>query len=350
MPTQPTETATSIPIVKPNARSRHNLVYNQAASQFILFGGSTRGGSAACSYQSDTWAYDLNTNTWNEMTPNDAPPAGQGAMAYDAESDRVVLFVGNLAVPWEGPYSGRGGTHCIPWIEKPTTLTPGGETWVYDYANDEWTQMETIEGPFGIQGTQMVYNTAADRIILFGGWYVGEGPKKGASSETWVYDLNSDTWTEMSPEVSPPGRKDHAMAYDAESDRVVLWGGGGISPIDVGGVWAYDLNANTWEELESNDMPRPKKGAAMVYDALNDRILLYFQKEFWSYDYNNNQWKLLSDSPAPMELLFHSLVYDSSNDLILNFGGGPDPIMDTLTKHTWIYDPESDEWSEVADP
>jgi hypothetical protein len=345
MPTQPPEPTTATPVPKPDPRYMHNLVFNQAAEKFILFGGSLE---IVCQYQSDTWAYDLDTNTWNEMKPNQAPPAGKGAMAYDAESDRVVLFVGNLAVPYERPdYGYGGGMHCIA-REDPTTLTPGGETWVYDYAKNEWTQMESSEGPFGIQNTRMVYNAAADRIILFGGWYVGEGPQKGASSETWVYDFNSNTWMEMSPEVSPPGRKDHAMAYDAKSDRVILWGGGGTSPIDVGGVWAYDLNTDTWEELESSDMPRPIKGAAMVYDALNDHILLYFRKELWGYNYNKNQWWLLSDSPDPMGVLWHSLVYDASNDLILNFGGQSALESFSLTNQTWVYDPKLDEWTNVT--
>jgi N-acetylneuraminic acid mutarotase len=343
IPTQPPESLTPTPILKPDPRWNHYLEYDQANEKFILFGGSVGSNRGLCFYQSDTWAYDLHTKTWHKMNPNTAPPAGLGAMTYDAESDRVVLFVGNLAVPWQE--SNIGGTHCIAYNESPTTLTPAGETWVYDYPKNEWTQMETAEGPFGIQGTQMVYNTAADRIILFGGWYVGEGPKKGASSETWVYDLNSNTWTEMSPEVSPPGRKDHAMAYDAESDRVILWGGGGTSPIDVGGVWTYDLNTDTWVELESNDMPSPIKGAAMVYDALNDRILLYFHKEFWAYDYDKDQWRLLSDSPDPLWLLWHSLVYDSSNDLILNFGGTSKRGYAT---RSWVYDPKLDEWSEVS--
>ena len=350
MPTPTPEPATSTPMPKPGPRYMHNLVYNQAAKKFILFGGSTPpSGYSACNYQSDTWAYDLNTKTWNEMNPNYAPPAGQGAMAYDAESDRVVLFVGNLAVPWQSEPDvdlPGSGAHCIAYVDDPTTLTPGDETWVYDYAKNEWTRMETTDGPSGLQSTRMVYNDAADRMILFGGWYVGEGPNKGASNETWVYDLNSNTWTEMSPDVSPPGRKDHAMAYDAESDRVILWGGGGPNPIDVGGVWAYDLNADTWEELELSDMPRPIKGAAMVYDALNDRTLLYFRKEFWAYDYKDKQWRLLSDSPSPSTLLWHSLVYDSSNDLILNYGGGYHFLQ--LTHQTWVYDPKLDEWTDVT--
>jgi hypothetical protein len=84
----------------------------------------------------------------------------------------------------------------------------------------------------------------------------------------------------------------------------------------------------------------------MAYDAPNDRTLLYFRKEFWASDYNNNQWNLLSDSPAPLGLLYHALVYDTKNDLILTFGGGPN--FSVNSNHTWIYDPKTDEWTDVT--
>jgi hypothetical protein len=266
-------------------------------------------------------------------------------MAYDVESQQVVLFIGTLAGLKEDTStsdSGGGGFKCVPG----DIPTPAGETWVYDLDDNQWTRMEPSGGPFGLLGSRMVYNAVADRMVLFGGWFVGEGPNSGASQATWVYDLNSNAWTEMSPEVSPPGRMDHAMAYDTESDRVLLWGGGGQSPIKVGDLWAYDLSANIWEEHPSDDAPGPLKGAEMVYDAPNDRTLLYFRKEFWAYDYNNNQWTLLSDSPAPLGLLYHALVYDTKNDLILTFGGGPNWA--ARSNHTWVYDPKMDEWTDVT--
>jgi N-acetylneuraminic acid mutarotase len=192
----------------------------------------------------------------------------------------------------------------------------------------------------------MVYASAADRMILFGGGYVGEGEKTGLSNETWSFDLNTNTWTQMSPEVSPPGRMDHAMAYDIESDRVILWGGGWHSPIDVGGVWAYDYSTDTWEEFESADSPPQLRGAAMLYDVLNDRVLFYAKKEFWAYDYNTNHWTLISDSPKPYGLLWHSMIYDTSQDVVLSFGGGTNFAQ--WSNKTWIFDPKVEEWADVT--
>jgi hypothetical protein len=42
------------------------------------------------------------------------------------------------------------------------------------------------------------------------------------SNKTWAYDFDTNIWTQMAPEVSPPGMNYHPMAYDVEADRVIL--------------------------------------------------------------------------------------------------------------------------------
>ena len=37
--------------------------------------------------------------------------------------------------------------------------------------------------------------------------------------------LQSGEWVNMDPDASPSARWSHAMAYDSESDRIVLFGG-----------------------------------------------------------------------------------------------------------------------------
>jgi hypothetical protein len=344
----PPPSPTPEPVPIPDPRYMHNMVYDEASDTFVLFGGTN---SVECDYKADTWIYDLKNLSWTEMNPPVSPPEGQGTMAYDLESDRVILFSGVLAMEYTktsgGADSDVGTTaqRCIPF-EEPGALNPGGETWVYDDQTNEWTRIESADTPFGLQGTRMVYNTAADRMILFGGWYVGEGPNKGASDETWAFDFNSATWTKMSPEVSPPGRMDHAMAYDSESDRVIVWGGGGPIPMDVGDIWAYDYNSDTWEELESDDAPRQKRYMAMVYDAGNDQAILYRDKELWGYDYNSNAWSLISGSPGPGKRSWHAMAYYPVEGQILQFGGGGN--YGTWKNRTWIYDINSGEWEDLT--
>ena len=89
----------------------------------------------------------------------------------------------------------------------------------------------------------MAYDSESDRVVLFGGT-----DSNFDLGDTWAYDLNTNAWTNMDPATRPGARGYHALAYDSQSDRIVLFGGKtdnkqrGISDE----TWAYDLNANAW--------------------------------------------------------------------------------------------------------
>lgn len=136
-------------------------------------------------------------------------------MAYDAESDRVILF--------------GGANHTGPELN---------DTWGYDYNTDTWEQLAA--GPTNHLGPRLAYDAESDRVILFGGF---DFPSGSPRDDTWAYDYNSNTWTEMDPSVRPPGRNYQPLVYDAESDRVITWSGYDAEgkPVDDS-VWAYDFN------------------------------------------------------------------------------------------------------------
>jgi N-acetylneuraminic acid mutarotase len=300
------------------------MTYDAESDRVILFGGYMAGTGRA---YKDTWSYDFSTNTWRQMRPTPSPGKSDGPMAYDAGSDRVILFIGSTS---------ETGDHY--------DLAPGSETWVYDFDTNTWTNMEPAEAPYGLKGARMVYDVESDRMILFGGWATNLAG--GGFNDTWAYDYDTNAWTRMEPEVSPPSRYYHAMAYDAESDRVILWGGYGPVPIDVSSVWAYDYNADVWEELESSGVPSPVGYGAMVYDATADRITLYAGKELWAFDYDTNTWIQLSESPLPGKLFYHAMVYSGEADRVITFGGGP--TLDFHTDKTWIYDLNTNTWTDVT--
>jgi N-acetylneuraminic acid mutarotase len=300
------------------------MAYDAESDQVILFGG----GSDSFLFYKDTWSYDFVSNTWRKMRPSTSPGKGHGPMAYDAESDRVILFFGAL--------SETGDV-----FEN----DPASETWVYDIEANIWTEMDSSEGPFGILNAKMAYDVESDRVIMFGGWDPENLAKGGEFNDTWTYDYNTNTWTKMEPEISPPGRYYHAMAYDAESDRVILWGGRGPVPVEVSSVWAYDYNADSWEELESSGAPSPSGNAAMTYATSVDRIILYAKHELWTFDYNTNTWMLLSDEPLPGELTYQTMVYSGEADRVILFGG---ESKTGFTNKTWVYDPSDSIWTDVT--
>ena len=89
-----------------------------------------------------------------------------------------------------------------------------------------------------------------DKIVLFGG--KENFTSTGERDDTWIYDENADTWTELFPVSAPSARRGHIMAYDSESDRIVLFGGMAGWPLTRSGPvialapWRRAGNRSRW--------------------------------------------------------------------------------------------------------
>src|SRR5580704_17181410 len=83
-----------------------------------------------------------------------------------------------------------------------------------------WTQKSPAASPPVREGHAMAYDSAHGQVVLFGG---DTGTVNAFLNDTWVWD--GTTWTQKSPQNSPPARYQHAMAYDSAHGQVVLFGG-----------------------------------------------------------------------------------------------------------------------------
>jgi hypothetical protein len=90
----------------------------------------------------------------------------------------------------------------------------------------------------------MVYDEKADVSIIFGGI-------PPTIVMTWAYDLNSNTWQKMEPVQNPGPLTLHSLVYDSNLDRSILFGGqlGNVEYNYLAKTWVYDLNANTWTNV-----------------------------------------------------------------------------------------------------
>ncbi len=229
-------------------------------------------------------------------------------MAYDAESDRVILFGGDI---------------------------PGPETWAYDYNANMWTNMSPVVQPAARYSADMVYDAESDRIVLFGGCAEDQfsACPPVTRGETWAYDYNANMWTNMNPGPSPSRRHLHNMAYDEESDRIVLFGGilGVTGAAVLGDTWAYDFNANSWAEMNPEEAPARSDTHGMAYDANTDRIVLYQSfgffsgRDTWAYDFDRDAWTRTAIDMGPSKRAVPRLAYDTESDRIVLFGGVLEP-------------------------
>jgi len=261
-------------------------------------------------------------DTWTDKSPGDRPsPRDVHAMAYDSESDRIILF---------GGHADAGGVR--------------GDTWAYDFDANSWAQMTPGVAPSARSNPAMAYDSQSDRIVLFGGHNDGTD-----LDETWTYNFNTNTWTDMGPAVRPSARIVAAMAYDSQSDRVILFGG--YAGPRLGDTWAYDFNTNAWTNMGPASAPSPRSGASMAYDSQSDRIVLFgghtgaYSSETWTYDYDINTWSNPAPTPAPPARAEGAVAYDSQSDRTLIFAG---EVLGTADDDLWAYDVEGNSWAEQS--
>jgi hypothetical protein len=217
----------------PTFRFGFTLAYDVQSDRVILFGG----GVLLHDWMNDTWAYDYESNTWAEMSPEVSPPRRDfHAMAYDAESDLIIL--------WGANEIGR----------TPMTQEEKATVWAYDYETDTWTAIASTGSPSYRGGHTMVYHPGTDRIILFGGYHQGD---VSFSDETWSYDYNTNTWTQLQPTTHPSGRRHHAMVYDHAADKMVLFGGiaGNWLNEEIGDeLWIFDPVLDEWSQVTPDSL------------------------------------------------------------------------------------------------
>jgi hypothetical protein len=111
----------------------------------------------------------------------------------------------------------------------------------------------------------MVDETARHRVLLFGGV-----DRVATHDDTWSW--NGTNWLRLNPPTSPPARREHAMAYDVDRDRVVLFGGE-----DPSGQLLQDTrewDGQTWLQMAPANPPGSRREHAMAYDPFRRRVVL----------------------------------------------------------------------------
>jgi N-acetylneuraminic acid mutarotase len=182
-------------------------------------------------------------------------------------------------------------------------------------------------------------------------------------NQTWSYDASADEWQDLAAANSPSFRFYSSGAYDSESDKFVVFGGGDLYDNFFNETWSYDLTSNTWTKMPPAYSPTPTIINSVVYDSESDRIILFggaidsmgnlgLLNETWSYDLDTNSWARMTPNAGPSERYGISAVYDPVSDLVITFGGvgfsygGAEPIP-VIFDDMWTYDLNTDTWSMV---
>ena len=261
----------------------------------------------------------LAKDNWTLKSPSPHPSARAQYGMTSIGSGKVLLFGG-----WDG------------------TLTLSSDTWIYDASADTWTQMSPATSPSSRFAHAMVY-LGSGQVLLFGGFVSGS---PYYSNETWLYDLNTNTWTKKNPATAPAGREYHKMAYIG-GNQLLLFGGMGFSGL-FNDTWVYDLSANNWTQMSPTTSPSARRSSGMSYLG-DDKVLLFGGNgvggpfnDTWIYDLSENNWTLQSPATSPSGRSDFGIAPLDDGRLLL-FGGAFNG-----SDETWIYDPTANNWAQQS--
>ncbi|MBA3532007.1 MAG: hypothetical protein H0T73_08825 [Ardenticatenales bacterium] len=262
----------------PSPRRDAALVADTTRNRVILFGG--RSGSTAFN---DTWAFDLKTQSWQLLGSSEAPrPPARFSMVAGVDSmrERLIITTGQAAdgsvfddvwsfdltndtwqqieASGEAPAPRYGAAGGIFDYSDALYLTHGfadtryNDTWAFDLERNSWSNV-TPEGDLPLNrclhGAAM---TGPGSLALFGGCSSGFGPCP--QEDSWVLDPTTTQWRQIS-ETGPSARTFPGMVSLADRSEVLLFGGGGAEQADLNDVWILDSVLEQWREVNPEGTP-----------------------------------------------------------------------------------------------
>jgi hypothetical protein len=306
------------------ARYGNAAIYDPAARQFVVFGGTQPLGNT-----NDAWGLSMEGTPGWKLLSRPKLPVRNYATAYDPVAHQMLLFGGeqkNLA----GQVALTGDLYALPLTGLPlpwTLVTPAG----------------TRPTPRSVASA--IWDPVRDRMLLFGGY---DGTYL---NELWEYRPRpAPTWTLLETSGTPPaGRFACGTVYDAENDRLVVFGGYYSSPdalpTNLNDTWALRFsgtNAMKWRRLITGGIPpSPRWGFVMVSDPKRQRAIVMGGaqsssqpfSDSYTLDLTSDQglWAPLSTVGAtPPRLVRHTAIVEPDGDRMVTFGGwiGSDAIHD----------------------
>jgi hypothetical protein len=239
----------------PPASEDHTTIYDPNAHRMILFGGEN--GPTT----NKLWSLDLKTNTWKELTNPQVPRRESHSAVYDSRGKRMIVF-GGLDRTTEDLFE--------VWAMD---LNPESPTY------EQWQNLSVAAGrPPGRIDHAAVYDPVKNRMVFHGGW---TKIRQGLFGDTWAFYFadspgGSGRWEKVETGASAPAPRRHAVAvHDPDRNLFVLLGGQGSS-LPLNDVWVFDLERDVWTEVSPPE-PRPigRIDHQAVYNGLTKNVLLY---------------------------------------------------------------------------
>ena len=158
----------------------------------------------------DSWALDVTTDTWSEVSPADERPIERCLMRaiWDTLRNRVVIY--------------GGQTTEEPFLDDLWTLSSGRG----------WTTVQREPRPSARTFYSFVFDGTRDEALLFGG-----NTATGPQNDIWTFHIQDEFWTSEEPDGErPSARFGHDAVFLEDSSTMLIFGGNDGSD-DLNELW-----------------------------------------------------------------------------------------------------------------
>ncbi|MBL8293024.1 MAG: hypothetical protein JNN08_14355 [Bryobacterales bacterium] len=232
---------------RPAARFGHTLLHDAARRRLIVFGGQAAG------FFSDVWAFQIDSGAWQQLAANEAGPSdryGHSAILDEARGRMVISHgftdAGRFDDTWAFDLASHRWTNITPSGTRPLKRClhhavydpansqmllyggcasgfgpcPLGDLWSFDLSANRWTERTSATRPVPRQHFGIAFDRVRARLLLYG------GSGAGTLNDTWTWDVASNTWQQPVVVGAPPvGRSRHESAYAADRGTTFFFGG-----------------------------------------------------------------------------------------------------------------------------
>lgn len=218
-----------------------------------------------------------------------------------------------------------------------------------------WEPM-AVEGPLPPprRDALLVHDASRERLVLFGG-------RSGETvlEDSWAFDLNAGTWTEIvsAGAPRPPARYGMVGEIDASRSQLLMATGAGAEGALFNDVWSLDLETDTWREVPAAEpAPAPRYGAGGGVAFYGDTFYVSHgctdeERRFadsWAFDIEGEVWREVTPADeVPPARCFPAADVTGPGDLLL-FGGWRFPAEPRPLAEVWRFDGEEGAWEQLA--
>ena len=348
--------------------------YDSTNQQLVVYGGNT---TAAAGAPTATDAFTLSlvfgkTPVWSPLAPsgNGPGPLDSAVAVYDDAASQMLLFggAGPTGAPmndvWSLLLSGTGAPSWMLLAPGPTrpaggtgyaaAFSPTASTYGLDVfaGNELWTLPSSLSGqwrelavaPVERDHLAMTWDGANNRVVMFGGMGGVGALMNHPLADTALWSNRYGVWTQL-PGSGPAAfsvSTQGTLLNDAADGRYVLFIPRATGPE----VWTYTVASATWRRVTtSGGGPASYFSTSAVLDPNGGtpQVVVFggqdqtgtYLGDTWVLSLLDGSWTMLPAAPAGLGArASHAAIIDAANNRMLVYGGRTiNPITSALTNH-----------------